>query len=523
MVGGKALAESAAIESIHALVRHLGQALVTEVVSHAGLLQPLSVQLRLGDDGDLYFVHDGFEVGVEAGVEDFAEMFQVKTFFGRSLAETNPGDVALADVLDARRTVDEVVNLSLQHWLEVLLHLPPGHLDDDPHVHVSPLFDVLEAGADDLDFAVLHLVHGSHTQVLEGAGVLAAELDPHVGSAHPLALERAAVGNGDGHLSDLHLDAAHLDAALHQSPGLLGIRLSLDVVEGHGDDVLVLGDAGRQYLGDDGIGDDWEAIVDGARSSGVLQIIHLTQSQGEGEDPELVVEQHSSGLAAFHAAKGQRRAGGEASGIDGGDGVRAEGHDVGIVAHFDTLFHQLMDDAPSVDVAGEEDENVTLLQLPHDLDSRLVGLGSADDGREAGHPPVHQLDAPGAQLDVINGAVNIAARLLSLHVGAGEAGAGELQARHRLWLLAVGETDTLDGLLRKKCGHSAVEGLTKIGQPDVILRPGVQQRLGPLNHGRQITDLTNLQAGEAQDDGEIVRRVRELNRRVRPQFFQGLL
>ena len=48
-----------------------------------------------------------------------------------------------------------------------------------------------------------------------------------------------------------------------------------------------------------------------------------------------------------------------------------------------------------------------LLQLAHDLDRDLVALGRADDGRKAGHTAIDQLDAPGAQLDVVDGAVQV--------------------------------------------------------------------------------------------------------------------
>ena len=66
-----------------------------------------------------------------------------------------------------------------------------------------------------------------------------------------------------------------------------------------------------------------------------------------------------------------------------------------------------MDDAAAVDVAREEDEDAAALQLAHDLDGDLVALGAADDGAEARHAAVDQLDAPGAQLDVVDRAVQL--------------------------------------------------------------------------------------------------------------------
>jgi len=169
------------------------------------------------------------------------------------------------------------------------LHFAPGHLDYDSHVHVPALFDVLEAGADKLNLAILHLVQGAHLQILEGARLFTAKLDAHVGPPHPLALEGAAVRHGDGHLGDLDLDPTHFDAALYQTPGFLSVVFTLDVVERHGDDVLVLCHAGRQDLGDNCISDNWEAIVKNASSGCILQVVHLAQSQGKGKATELVV------------------------------------------------------------------------------------------------------------------------------------------------------------------------------------------------------------------------------------------
>ena len=54
-------------------------------------------------------------------------------------------------------------------------------------------------------------VHRPADQVLEGAGVLAAELDREVLLAHALALEGRAVAHGDRDLDGVDLDPAHLD------------------------------------------------------------------------------------------------------------------------------------------------------------------------------------------------------------------------------------------------------------------------------------------------------------------------
>src|SRR5690606_11852054 len=99
---------------------------------------------------------------------------------------------------------------------------------------------------------------------------------------------------------------------------------------------------------------DGEAEVDGASRRGIFQVVHFAEGEDEGEDALLVVEQDLARLTGFESTKGQGGAGGKSQSVDGGDGVGAEGDGVGIVAEFDAFLLQLVDDAPSVDVAGEE-------------------------------------------------------------------------------------------------------------------------------------------------------------------------
>ena len=138
--------------------------------------------------------------------------------------------------------------------------------------------DRVDVRADDLDLAVLDLVHLAHPHVLEGRGVLAAEFDVHVLAADPLALEGGGIGDGDVDLRDRHLDAPDLDAAGHD---LVVVELV--------DDVLVGADARGQDLRDVRVGDDREAHVDRAGAGGVLEVVDLAESEPEGEHPVLAV------------------------------------------------------------------------------------------------------------------------------------------------------------------------------------------------------------------------------------------
>ena len=309
---------------------------------------------------------------MEARVQNLAEVLQVEALVGGGVADAHPRDVALPDVLNARRAVDEVVDLPLQHRLEVLLHLAARHLDDDAHIHVALRRDRAEVRPDHFDLAVGDGVQIGHVQILEAARMLAAELDAHIVLAHDFALKRRAVRHGHGHVGHFHFDAAHFDALLHQRLGAFQIVLARNLVERHRHDVLVSGDARRQDFGDDGIGDDGEAKVDGARRRRVFQIVHFAEREHEREHAILVVVQNLARHAALHAAKRQRRSGGEAQRVDRAQRVGAERHGERIVTEFDAFFLQLMDDAAAVDVAREEREDAAALQLPNDLHGDFV-------------------------------------------------------------------------------------------------------------------------------------------------------
>ena len=93
---------------------------------------------------------------------------------------------------------------------------------------------------------------------------------------------------------------------------------------------------------------------------------------------------------------------------------------------------QLVDDAAPVDVAGEETEDVTALEFAHDFDGDFVGRGRADDGGKAGHTAIDKLNAPGTQLNIVDGTVEIAARAVAVAPIRAVVGAGEARAARKL-------------------------------------------------------------------------------------------
>ena len=157
-----------------------------------------STSACVGVERHLHLVDDVAEDLVDAGVEDLAEVLQAEALGEGRLADADPGDVALADVLDALGAVDEVVDLALEHRLEVLLHLAAGDLDDDAERHGAALrASSSRSGPIDRDLAVLDLVGRRMRRYSKALRALAAELDVHVLLADALALEGRAVGDRD--------------------------------------------------------------------------------------------------------------------------------------------------------------------------------------------------------------------------------------------------------------------------------------------------------------------------------------
>ena len=113
-------------------------------------------------------------------MEDLAVVTQAQAPGKAGLGDAGPDDVALAHVPDAFGAVDQVVDLALEDGLEVGLHLSAGHLDPDGQGQGRAGLNAVDVRADDLDLAVVDLVHVGPGHEFEGGGLVAAEFDVDV-------------------------------------------------------------------------------------------------------------------------------------------------------------------------------------------------------------------------------------------------------------------------------------------------------------------------------------------------------
>ena len=319
VIGRKALAQCAGIEFLHLVICQIGQPFIAEVIGSAGCFQPLIKFCRVGVDCHLHLVDDCSKIRMEARVQDLANIRQAEAFIGCRLGNTDPGDIPLSNMLDARGAIDEVMDLAFEHRFKVRLHRPARHLDHHAHAHVALSGNAAEIGSNHFHFTVHHFFQRRSVQIFEAAAVFTAKLNAQVGLADHFAFKRRAIRDRDRHFGHFDLDAAHFDTLLDQSFSSFEIIHSIDFVERHGNNMLVGGHTRRQDFRDHSISDDREPEVDGPGGSGIFQVIHFTERQNKGKDAFLVVQQDFLGHSGFHTTESQRRAGRETERVDGGD------------------------------------------------------------------------------------------------------------------------------------------------------------------------------------------------------------
>jgi hypothetical protein len=107
------------------------------------------------------------------------------------------------------------------------------------------------------------------------------------------------------------------------------------------------------------------------------------------------------------------------------------------------------------------------------LHGDLIGLGTAYERAEARHAAIHQLDAPGPELNVIDGSVAIAFSTSGDKLGI---------ALESLRLLPERVLDAHEGLLGKEGGDATIQGLTQVWSPQLAPGHRVKQLSGVVDN-----------------------------------------
>jgi len=77
--GGKGLAQGAGIEGIHFFVLQFFKAVIPLLIVFTGQIPHFQNLLLVSVDGNLYTVHDGRELGLELGVQNFSDVLQAES------------------------------------------------------------------------------------------------------------------------------------------------------------------------------------------------------------------------------------------------------------------------------------------------------------------------------------------------------------------------------------------------------------------------------------------------------------
>src|SRR4030042_628540 len=230
----------------------------------------------------------------------------------------------------------------------------------------------------------------------------------HILAADALALEGGGIGDGDIDVRDRHFDSPDFDAAGYQ----------FFVVE-FVNDMFIGADAGRQDLGNIGVGNNGEAHVYRTSAGGIFKVVNLSEGEPEGKYPVLAVFEALSRLARFQAAEGHCRSNCPIQGIDAADRVPAVRYDVGIPSHFDFFFSKLVDNAPAVGRRTCKHHDAPFLEIANYRDSGFIVRRCSKNGGQPGHPAVHKLNAECTKDSVCEKSVAAGLRLFIIEVTQG--------------------------------------------------------------------------------------------------------
>jgi len=481
MARGKGLTETAGVESIHRLIGHLIDTFISGLVfGPSGSRQFINIFL-VGKERNLNFINYLFEILMEFGMQHDTDILQGKALLDSRLADTNPGDIPLADMHDALDIVDQMVNLPLHDRLKVGLEFASGNLHEDTERQGVPFLHIFQILTDDRYLAVFYLIHLGHFHQLGTLGLTATHLTIEIAAAYPLTLKGRTEGTRNIDLGDIDFQAANFNGFLANF-----------IMRYVGDNMLIGADTGRQDLRNIGVGKGRKAPVNTAGSSNRPFGTDVAQSINEGEDTVFVIHQHTAVIAWLHTAEGHGGTVGETESKNGGGNVRPEGDDTGIPTDLYTGLKKLLDDGFTVMVSGTEDIKIFLLII---LDDHLgdLGIGSGtDDGGKTGSRTVNELYTAFSKNNVVGGTdpdfARIDIRIFSINIE----------------IRLTKNSQGLFHLIGEDTGHTGIKKRSEIGKMITALDVRRQKATGKLHRLLQIFEGLAFYTGERIDNRKII-------------------
>ncbi len=172
-------------------------------------------------------------------MNNFSKVFQLKSFFRRSLRNPAPDNIPLSNMLNSRCPVHKVMNLAFQDRFEIHFHFPPCHLNNHTHIHRGAVFQIVKCGTDHFYFSVRDVFHIRHEEVLKGSGVFTSKFNPHICPANNLSFKGRSIWHGNRNIRDLDFHTSDLDAFLNQFSGPIQIIFSFNFIERHTNNMFV--------------------------------------------------------------------------------------------------------------------------------------------------------------------------------------------------------------------------------------------------------------------------------------------
>ncbi|MBA7686314.1 hypothetical protein ES703_94757 [subsurface metagenome] len=129
MTRGKGLAQSTGVVNISSFIGHTLNTSISNPIYCLCLLHYLMYLVLLGIQFYLHFIKYPTKILMQLGMDDGANMIKPETFFYSRFTNPQPGNISLPDVHHSLSIVYQMMDLSLQDRLVVILHISAGDLN----------------------------------------------------------------------------------------------------------------------------------------------------------------------------------------------------------------------------------------------------------------------------------------------------------------------------------------------------------------------------------------------------------